>query len=84
MNFHRRQGSSIVEPEVARALQELARHKTIIHLYADILADIQVCEIEGWDKTEFIRTLRELLNSFDIKGLPQGSGAREQTKLSNQ
>lgn len=56
-----------MEPEAARTLQELARHKTIIHLYADILADMQVCRIEGWDETEYIRQLQELLNSFNLQ-----------------
>ena len=36
--------------ETARALNDLARHQKIAELYADILADMKVCEIEGWDK----------------------------------
>lgn len=47
-----------------RALQELARHEMIHKLYADILADMQVCEIEGWDKLEYIHLLQNLLNSL--------------------
>ena len=47
-----------------RALQELARHQMITKLYADILADMQVCEIEGWDKLEYIHLLQDLLNSL--------------------
>lgn len=56
----------IIDTGAARALQELARHKTIVHLYADILVDMQVCRIEGWDEKEFIRQLQELLNQFKI------------------
>lgn len=68
MNSHRTQGNRncIIDPGVARTLQELARHKAIVHLYADILADMQVCRIEGWDETEYIRQLQELLSSFEI------------------
>ena len=38
----------------------------IERLYKDILFDLQVCEIEGWDKTEYIRMLRDKLNSIGI------------------
>ena len=47
-----------------RALQELARHQMITKLYADILTDMQICEIEGWDKLEYIHLLQDLLNSL--------------------
>ncbi len=48
----------------SRKLQELARHEMITKLYADILLDMQVCEIEGWDRMEFVRQLQDLLNSL--------------------
>ena len=53
--------------ETPRRLQELARHKMITRLYADILHDIAVCELEGWDKTEYIKMLQSALNRFQIK-----------------
>ena len=53
-------------PDTPYKLQTLARHKMIVKLYADILADMQVCEIEGWDKTEYIRMLQDMIN--DIGG----------------
>ena len=52
--------------EVRVALQKLARHQMITHLYSDILVDFAVCDVEGWDKTEYIRELQDLLNSFKI------------------
>ena len=52
--------------EVRVTLQKLARHQMITHLYRDILVDIAVCDVEGWDKTEYIKELRDLLNSFKI------------------
>ena len=52
------------DPRTPRALNDLARHKMINRIEADILADMQVCEIEGWDKTEYIRMLYEMLNHF--------------------
>lgn len=54
-----------------RALQELARHQMIVKLYADILRDMKVCEIEGWDRMEYINTLRRLLNELGRKR-PEG------------
>lgn len=44
--------------------QELARHQMIVKLEADILFDMQVCDIEGWDKTEYLKMLKELIDSF--------------------
>lgn len=40
----------------------------ILKLETDILHDMQVCEVEGWDKTEYIRMLYEVLNHF-MKGI---------------
>ena len=50
--------------ETRYKLQMLARHKMIERLYADILCDLQVCEIEGFDKTEYIRMLKDVINGF--------------------
>lgn len=47
-----------------RKAQELARHKMILKLEQDILFDMQVCDIEGWDKMEYINMLKDLINSF--------------------
>lgn len=33
-------------------------------MYGEILIDMRVCEIEGWDKMEFINILFECLNHF--------------------
>lgn len=48
-------------------LNELARHHLIKRLYAEILFDMNVCKLEGWDQMSFIRQLQELLNSFGRK-----------------
>lgn len=47
-------------------LQRKARLEMIVKLENDILMDMQVCKVEGWDKTEYIRQLQELLNGFKI------------------
>ncbi len=53
--------------ETRYKLQMLARHKMIARLYTDILCDMQVCEIEGFDKTEYINMLRDVVNGFGIR-----------------
>ena len=50
--------------ETRRKAQELARHEMIVKLEADILMDMQVCDIEGWDKTEYLKMLKDLLDRF--------------------
>ena len=52
----------------AYQLQKLARHQMICKLYADILQDLMVCDIEGWDKTEYIKELQDCLNHFKVDG----------------
>ena len=45
---------------------ELARHQMIVKLEEDILVDLQICEIEGWDKKEYLLQLQELINGFKV------------------
>lgn len=47
-------------------LQRKARLEMIVKLENDILMDMNVCMGEGWDKTEYIRQLQELLNGFKL------------------
>ena len=53
-----------VDPETRKAMNRHARHKMILKLYQDILIDLTICEIEGWDKMEYINELSDLINSF--------------------
>lgn len=57
-------GVIIPNKDTARALNDLARHKAIVRLLADIRIDLEICELEGWDKTEYINKLKELLDSI--------------------
>lgn len=54
----------MVEPGAEQKLQELARHQQIKRLYADILVDMMVCEIERWDKLEYLKQLQEMINGL--------------------
>ena len=51
-------------PETRKKFNDLARHQFIRKMYGEILADMKVCEIEGWDKMEFINLLSDLLDHF--------------------
>lgn len=51
----------------AKTVNELARLKFKENLLKEIACDLMVCEIEGWDKKEYIKQLRELLNDIDLR-----------------
>ena len=54
----------ITDTNCAPSLNRLAREQMKLKLLADIRMDLIVCEIEGWDKMEYINELNELVNSF--------------------
>ena len=53
-------------PDTRYALQRLARLKMIVKLEADIEADMTICEIEGWNKREYIKQLQDLVNRWEV------------------
>ena len=60
----------IPDKETAKALNDLARHTAILRILEDVRMDLEICEIEGWDKTEYIKQLKKLLDSIDGKFIP--------------
>lgn len=59
----------------AKTVNDLARLKFKEQLLKEIMFDLMVCEIEGWDKKEYINELKKLINSIDTsnkKGLNNG------------
>jgi hypothetical protein len=50
--------------ETRYKLQQEARLAMICKLEQDIIFDMQVCDIEGWDKMEYIRQIRKVVNSY--------------------
>lgn len=54
----------IPDQQTAKAVNDLARHKAIVRLLADVRVDLEICELEGWDKMEYINMLKELINSI--------------------
>ena len=52
------------EPGMSKALNTLARHEMISRLYLDIVVDIQVCRMEGWNPLEYIEELKKVIDSL--------------------
>lgn len=48
----------------AKTVNHLARLKFKEQLLKEIRVDLMVCEIEGWDKKEYINEIKKLLNSI--------------------
>lgn len=55
----------ILNPDTAearKALNSLAREKMKYRLLADIRVDLVICELEGWDKLEYLNELKDMIN----------------------
>lgn len=66
-------------PFPAKAVNTLARKKFEEQLLKDIQFDLMVCEIEGWNKKEYIKTLQKLLNSIDISNKKKSNVIKQPT-----
>ena len=51
----------------AKSVNELARARFKEQILKDIMFDFMVCEIEGWDKMEYLNGLKEMLNGIKTK-----------------
>lgn len=50
----------------SKTVNELARKRFLEQILKDIMFDLTVCEIEQWDKKEYIKEIRKLINTFDL------------------
>lgn len=57
-------GVIVSDKETSQTLNTLAREQMKHRLLNDILTDLAVCEIEGWDKREYLNDLKKLINSL--------------------
>ena len=60
-------GETPEEIETSRVLNRVCRESMKERLLRDILVDLAVCELEGWDKLEYIDELHALLESLKAK-----------------
>lgn len=52
--------------KISLQLNKLAREQMKEKLLTDILIDLKICELEGFNKKDYIYELRDLLNSIKI------------------
>lgn len=52
------------DKESAAALNTLSREQQKQRLLADILIDINICRIEGWDYREYLLELKAIIDSI--------------------
>ena len=50
----------------AKAVNTLARKRFLEHLLRDIQVDLMICELEGWDKKEYIKEIKSLINGINL------------------
>ncbi len=65
----------------AKTVNILARKKFQEHLLKEILFDLMVCEIEGWDKKEYINEIKKLVNGIDTSNKKKLQGHESQLTL---
>lgn len=51
-------------PETRKALNRLGREQIKLRLLADIRFDLAVCEIEGWNKLEYLNELKSMIDDL--------------------
>lgn len=51
-------------PGTRKALNRLAREQIKLRLLADIRSDLAVCEIEGWDKAEYLSEIKNMIDEL--------------------
>ena len=56
-----------IDPMYARTVNELARQKFKQKILNDVLVDLTICEIEGWNKMEYINEIRELISGIGVR-----------------
>lgn len=44
-----------------KQLQDMCRHAFVKKMYAELLTDMEICKLEGWDILEFPRMLKQAL-----------------------
>lgn len=60
-------GRADLDKETRRAMQRVSREEMKLRIYADILVDMMICDIEGWDKIEYVRELQDMLSNLTNK-----------------
>lgn len=51
-------------PDSPRRLNQLAREQLKLKLLNDVLMDMEICKLEGWDIIEYVKDLIDSLSSL--------------------
>ena len=54
----------VIDRDYLKTVNDLARAKFKKKMLSDILCDMQICEIEGWCKLDYLNEIRELINNL--------------------
>lgn len=57
-------GIRLVGENAAKRLHELAREEMKLKILNDILIDKEICKIEGWDSSTYIKDVINILTSL--------------------
>ncbi len=70
-NQEKEKPSRQIDQECRRVLNDLARKKVQEQLLQDILFDMNVCKLEGWDHREYLLELENLIDRLIIDSLKE-------------
>jgi len=56
--------SVVIPDEAVKPFNQLAREQMKFRLLKDIRMDLTICDLEGWDKMEYLNELRTLINEI--------------------
>ena len=56
-----------------KTLNQLARESMKLKLLADIRIDLEICKLEGYDCKEYLKEIKELIDSFFKKEVKNGN-----------
>jgi len=62
-----KQTKQVIDSNYVKTANILARKKFEERLLKDIQCDLVICDLEGWDKKEYIKELKQLIDSFALK-----------------
>lgn len=62
---HKNKITQVIDKSCVREANTLARKKFQELILKDILFDLMVCEIEGWDKRQYIEELKTLIGGLN-------------------
>ena len=55
-----------IDQHYAVTVNKLAREKFKQRILEDILVDLQICEIEGWSKSEYLNEMKQLIGNLGV------------------